>query len=256
MQQQGQDGPIFKSIGFIVNSILNRLDKYDLTLPERLANILLEEYAEYKMYHINSVKVAYISLNDALIGQLPVDFVDYTKVGVNYMGEIRTLSLNTNLVKPRPGSCGETINAAGGAGPQFNSGGYYFADHFRNGQFIEAMFSAGGGYNLSYFNVDREKRIIWLTNPLPSNELIVEYISNGLEDSMETLVPQECVTPLRLYGIWQLAEYDDKMRLTDKDRREVQYGRAVENMRFFNSVPTMDEYLDSCYAAFQQGPKR
>jgi hypothetical protein len=56
--------------------------------------------------------------------------------------------------------------------------------------------------------------------------------------------------------IWQRIENDPRVSMGEKDRKEKQYNDAIEMMRTYKNMFTMQEFLDNKYRATKQGIKR
>jgi hypothetical protein len=98
--------------------------------------------------------------------------------------------------------------------------GYYFAMHFRNGQYVGEMYGLGGGFNAAYFRIDWERRQIAFDSEVPSDEIILEYKSSGIDPSGGTIVPRKTVAALIAYIHWQRIENNDKIAESKKARKQ------------------------------------
>lgn len=250
---------IARTIGYVVNSVLSRIDDHDPKNFERLVNIACEQYAEFGFYHIGRIEVKYIKLPASLIVPFPPDMEDYILIGYVSGGNIRTLTVNDRMAPPRLGVCLNMENP--GRGSSLPNSGFYFSDHMHGGQHISAAFASGGGLNRSFYNIDKEQRIIWLSHDLPASELLLQYTSNGTTDGPQTVVMSSAVEPLRRYLLWQIIDLDPETKRSGAMqslavKRERQFNDSVIAMRALENSFTMDEYLDSCYREYRQGPKR
>lgn len=244
--EQGQGRPIARSIGYVVASFMNRINDFNPALRERFVQMAIEEYSQYKMYHLPSVEVQYLTLSDAGIVTLPADCVKPTKIGVNVGGNLITLVINKSMVKPREGECFETINEAKNAS-LLDVGGFAVADHWHNGQFMTGVVMRGSGIVGNTYNLDLEKRILWVSGAVPTREIIMEYIGSGTNLGDCSIIAPQAVEPLRNFLIWQHKEHNDSAPLQAKERLRRIYGQSVEDMRYFTNMFTISEYLDSMY---------
>lgn len=247
-----------KSIRYVVMSALNRLGQYSDKEVDRFMVAATEYFSEYlNLFHIDSIEVAYLKTNGTSQLQLPPDFVSHTKVGVDINGEIWVLGLNEHLVKPRAEACGDLLPLTGGpGGSSFPSGGYLFADHYRDGSFIAGMFGRGGGWNMAYYNIDKGSRMLLIDGSVPRGEIILEYIGSGVKKDGTTLVPLECVDSMRQFVILQAMKFDKKWNGNDVRMQERTLEKAEMLMERFITTPTMEEILDLFYESYRAGIKR
>lgn len=251
--EQGQGKPIARSIGYVVSSFMNRVDKFGPKMFERFAQMAIEEYSQYQMFHLPSVEVQYLTINDAGISRLPADFVKYVKVGVNVGGNLLSLTINRSMVKPRESECFTDINEATNAS-LVDVGGFIVSDHWHNGGFVSGLVMRGSGVSNNHFNIDEKNKTIWLSGPVPSREVIIEYIGSGTNLGAQSIIVPQAVEPLRNFLIWQNKEHDPKAGLSEKERLRKIYNASVEDMRYFSNMFTIQEYLESMYLHSSQLP--
>ena len=263
----------FKNLDYAVNSVLNEIGDYGTTQYQRLLQFGVEGYRELNLYDYPQIKVVYLELNDNLTVDLPEDFVSYSKIGLCIGGQVYTLSINENLCLPRKeDECGQPLTAREMS--QFESDrtlftdnnilntfgdigyGYYFASHFRNGQYIGEIFGVGGGYNTAYYRIDQERHQIAFTGAIPQGEIVLEYISTGVSMDGSATIPVQALDPVKKYMHWKRVEYDRQVPLAEKARREQQYEKAIVKFRAFNLAFTMSEYFDKTYRTYRNGPHR
>jgi len=245
-----------KSMAYIVASALLRIGGEGDKMIERFTVIANEYYSEkLNMLYLPNIAVKYYDASSTNLFTLPNDFVDYLKVGMELNGEMWTLGLNEHLVLPRKEACGERIPTSTNA-VSIPSGGYAFADHYRNGSLVTGMLGRGGGWNVGYFNIDREERLLSIDGSLPKNELILEYTSSGVKKDGTSMVPLEAVNCVRQHLILEhyarnVKEYGSLIGL------QMQALRDAENLLDrYVSTPTLDEVLDAFYESYKQGAKR
>jgi hypothetical protein len=248
------------SLDYVVNSVFNKLGRYTQRHYDQYLQFAIEGFGELNMFHISNIRVAHLQMNDAKIVSLPPDFIDYTKVAVCINGRLWTLSLNENMCLPRAEVCGEPIREVvhGVPGETFiiPGDGYYFADHYYNGRFIAGLYGLGGGFNIAYFRLDTERRNIVFSGSIPNDEVVLEYISTGIDKNNQTLIPRQAVKALQNYILWQRIENDDKYTLAEKQRKETLFDQAVYQLTSFDQKITKEEYLDMTYKHNKQSTKR
>ena len=250
--------------------VLLDLDSYTTALKKKVTQYAILGFQNLNLYVMPQVKVAYLNQNENYTVDLPNDFIDYLKIGIDACGKIVTFSLNESLVTPRAGclkACGcetkktckhsdsETFGLLGSSFFLSNDG-YYFAEHFRNGQYVGEMFGFGGGVGIAEFRIDEANRQIAIDRFLPNKEIILEYLSSGISKDGSTTVPREAVEVIRAYIHWQMIWYNDRVPAVHKQQKQQQYYVEYNKLQKLESSFTMDEYLDNKYSVSKSSPTR
>lgn len=251
-----ENNPSLKSVRYVVMSYLNRKGIYDLKNYKRLEQIALEGLTQLNLYDMETVEVAYLTMNEIGVVKFPSDFVDYTKIGIPVNGRIYTLTVNESIIEPRLEKCGEEVFDPNHNRNVADVGGYYFNDHFRNGRYVGGLYGVGGGFNVAYVKLDRQRRQFIIEGNVPRSEIILEYISTGIKQDGSTLVPTEALEPLRRWIDMIVTENDRRSSESAIARTTRSYEVALDEMRHFITCPTQDEYKDKFYESLTQGIKR
>lgn len=251
-----------KTINYVVNLV--QMDTRDFSshnVPFILQYCIHAYKSELRFHTDKSVKVAYLTMSDVLNAPMPKDYEYYTKVAINFGGQYITLTRNNNIpLQRKTDECGlpkieDTIVNERLLDPFLFSYGYYYAPHYRNGQYVGEMYSMGGGYNeAGYFREDWDLRQIQFYN-VPRKEVVLEYVAD-VGCNGDTLIPFSAVEPIRQYALWQMVEHDRRVPVYDRQRAQDRFRYAMANYEFINWTWTMDDYLDACYATTKSGPKR
>lgn len=253
--------PGLVTLRYCVMNTLNELGDYSMTWYNKYLQLAIDAFRTLNMKHIQSVKIVYLPVDaDMKYVTLPTDYLDYVKVAIPQNGQVWTLTKNDSLLLPRDMECGEPVlNTSRGEGVTLDStswGGYYFTDHFHNGRWVNDLYAIGGGFNTAYFRVDEERGVIQLNGTIPNSEIILEYISSGIDLCGDTFVPVKALDTIKAYIHWKRLEYDPRVALSDKDRKERLYYAEARKLDANESVPTLSEYLDTMYATTKQTPHR
>lgn len=242
------------TITYVVMSVLNRLRDYSMRHYSFLEQIIIEGYTDLNLWHMDNIEVVYLRMSNAKVVDLPSDYVDYCKIGIPINGKIRVLTRNESILLPRKFEDGADVGNADDANAAV--GGIFFTDHFRNGQFVAGLYGMPGGIDEAYYDIDRENRQIVFSGNIPRAEIVLEYISSGVNVSGTTIIPREAVPALREYALWQLVENDPKVSPTEKERKKSQYEEQVEALRAFQTTFTIDEYKRRVWRSTRQTIKR
>jgi len=207
----------FVNIDYAVNQCLVDIEDYDLAQYQRFLQFAYLGYTDLNLFVTQNVKVAYLRINDNKTVDLPNDFIDYLKIGVEINGQVWTLTLNDDMLLPRStDACGETTppdlrtigdNVDGTEQPNY---GFYFASHFRNGQYVGESYGIGGGFNMAYFRIDHERRQIAFDSEIPDGTIILEYKSSGVKADGSTVIPRKVIPALTAYIHWRRLQYNNK----------------------------------------------
>jgi len=245
-----------KTIEYCVALVQNDLDDYSSKMQDRILQFGVNTYRQYIQTGIApTIEVFYAKPDNLGFVNLPNDYEYYTKVGVIYGGKIITLTLNKNMpINQRWDSCGDEIVDAKDVPFRDLTFGIPFVGHYRAGNFVGEVYGLGGGINrMGYFNEDKRKRRLQITN-LPLDEIIVEYVSTAI--GMNTIVDDAAVDLIR-YGIHQqIALHDNKETQVRRNNMEQEFNKALNHYVTFSTIPTVDEFLDMYYSTIKSTIKR
>ena len=242
------------NINYIVMSILNRLRDYSMRHYDYFAQLVIEGYSELSLFHMDNIEVVYLRMSSAKTVDLPEDYVDYTKIGIPVQGKLRVLTNRENVLLPRTFADGEPVGNTDDENPGTES--VFFVDHFRNGQFTAGLYGMPGGLDNAYYRIDRESRTIVFSGSIPRSEVVLEYISSGVKLGGTTQIPREAVPALRAYVLWTMIDTDNKFPANEKERRKNNYLEEVEQLRYFQTAFTKEEYQRHVWKHSRQTPKR
>ena len=217
---------------------------------------MIEGYTDLNLWHLDNIEVVYLRMSDAKTVDLPCDYVDYLKIGIPINGHIRVLTKNDRMLLPRKFADGEDVGNTDAGSIDYTSAPIYFIDHFRNGQFVGGLYGMPGAVDEAYYRIDRENRQIIFTGSIPRGEVVLEYVSSGIDLGGTTVIPREAVPALRAFALWQIIENDSKVGGGEKERKKAQYEEQVEALRAFQNTFTADEYRRHVYRHSRQSPKR
>ena len=190
----------FVNLDYVVNNALMDMNDFSMENYKRFIQWAVRGFTDLNLHILDSVKVAYLPLSSAKTAALPSDFIDYMKIGMEINGEVWTFTLNPNMNFPRKvDECGEVqptntqniddkVVGTRSIIPNF---GYYFAMHFRNGQYVGEMYGLGGGYNNAYFRIDEQRNQIVFDSEIPADEIILEYKSTGISQNGGSIIPRK-----------------------------------------------------------------
>ncbi len=251
----------FVNLDYVVKQCLVDIEDYSSTQYQRFLQFANLGFADLNLFVTENIKVKYLTVNANKTVDLPIDFIFHTKIGIANGGTIWTLTEKDDMLLPRTtDECGDvqaTALSEDCNNSYDNTYGHYFADHFRNGQYVGEMYGVKGGLNDGgYFRIDHEKRQIAFNSEMAATEIILEYKSSGVAVDGSTIVPREAVPALTAYVHWRRIQYLDKKPTGTKKDYQTQYYIEFDKLKQLTWSFTIDEYLDSVYRVVSSGPRR
>ena len=256
------------STRYVVMSVLNRMNTYDMKQYLRLMQICIEGITEMNLFNTKqSIEVVYLHMSAAKTVQLPADYINYRKIGFPDSGKLVVLTKHDSLLLPRTffgsiiddvfvADTGDEVGNADAGNEIGTSSRIYFSPHYRNGAYVGSLYGIRGGIDTAYYRIDVEERQIVFSGSTPRSEIVLEYISTGQKSDGSSLIPREVVPALRTYVLWQKDENDPRIAYNAKERLKTQHEEEVAALRSFNNSFTADEYYRMVWGSSYQSPKR
>lgn len=149
--------------------------------------------------------------------QLPPDYVNYSKIGiVNQMGEFVTLKRNNQMSNYHAIYYQETnrnagvpsinsfANAFGWGAYPYNNG--YWYNFWNNGTGFNLYGLDSGTATIGTYKIDLGANVIILNQQFPFPQILLEYLSDGFDDSEEDyMIDSRCAEALLAWIRWQAA---------------------------------------------------
>lgn len=233
------------------------LNKYQLHLQ-----FAIWGFREMNLHAHTVTKIKYITVRENNSIPMPTDYVKYSRIAVCVAGRIITLGMNDDLCMPHEtDSCGDLkqidVNTLSSDTAAFFNYGYRYLPHYHNGQYNAGVFGLGGGYNnQGYYRVDEDRRLIWFSSDIPQGQILLEYVSDGINPDGSASIPIEAEFALRRAIDWQVAENDNKVSDSRAERKRQLWLSAVKDYRHLNVMFTEAEYLDMFRGHTDALPKR
>jgi hypothetical protein len=241
------EGTPIKNIEYVVQSSLNRVKGQTAEIP-RVEQIAIEWMTEVVRgtTPFPCMKVAHLKVNSLMQAPLPSDYMRYSKIALNYGGRLITLGLDVNMNIPTTMQATnfEQVNNDEASTNQ----GVFFINHTWRGTYYPALFALGGGFNQAYYRIDPTNTFIQLSNGVDGGDVVLEYLSTGIDVNSQTLVPPYYLEPMRNYIIWQLAEFEPQKYPVNSQNRERIYTESMAEAAMAQGN-TIDEILDAYYSA-------
>ena len=182
--------------------------------------------------------------SSTLTVDLPVDYVDYTMIGVYGLnGDVHPIGARgrRSLISTAANSTSVSDDELE---PPFE-------------QYTQKYCIGGGNNANGYFRVDYENNVIQFTSDLSGKKIILEYISNNLVHPKygEVMVHIYAEEALRSYIYWKSISRRRNLPPTEKIAAKSEYynNKRLARARMLNF--TKSEALQTSRKAFKQSPK-
>ena len=235
------------SIEQIAASYANSKGQYGKAQVYRYLQIILEGVTELAIFEPSEIgKINWYAgaIDSTGCIDLPIDCIDYVRIGTCINGVLYTLTRNDNICMPIGMECGivtglDTTQTLPGEPIYWN--------------WNTVDYASTGGHNFMYFRMDKANRRIVFKGDCVGREIVIEYISTGISLSGDTWIPREYMQMLKLYLNWQIKLYADDKN-TEYAARE--YAIEKQRLRNFAWAFRSDEFLDMIRGNFTRAVKR
>jgi hypothetical protein len=201
------------SVDEIVRGIIHDdLGRDSLHSYDRLLGFALRGVKKIAFDAARGVKTVSIDLLPNKTIQLPDDYVDYVKIGIQQGDKVLTFTCNNDLALLRPTERdGETFNTPEDA-PKIGEGVWFY--NYFDGTHTGRIYGYGSGRNpIGYFRVDREKCNIAFSGDVEASCIYMEYITNGLSCDCNTTIHPFFEETLIAWILWHYHKSKDNISL-------------------------------------------
>lgn len=249
----------YVNLDYCVNRVLSNVDDFNSPNYQKYLQWAINCFGDLQLFTMPSIKIAYIQLDDILQATVPDDYIEYVSIGICKNGKIYTLTLNDNIItQHKTDSCGNPSPCGIIAQTQkdYHNGLWSYIPHFRNGQYVGEQYGQTGGQNrYGYYNIDTKSipNIIQFNSVVPQTEIVLEYISSGINTDGSAVVPRKCVETIVNFIHYQIAEHGKNISLGEKQWKKNQYLESWHRLDAVNSSFNIDEFLDNQYSSKRGG---
>ncbi len=241
----------------VIKSLLIQQGEYTEHKYMQYLDIALRGLKELSFDILQEIKVADLAINTNLTVDLPVDYVNYTRIGVcKGDGRIHTLGYDERICLSKGiDVCGNEEPPDGELDGTW-TGNYGLIGNFRNGESIGNIYGLGGGQNGNgYYRIDREKHQIALSSEVTADSIVLEYISDGSNVNGDTSVNVLAEEALRSYIYWKSIQRKRNTSGQDRElaRRDFYNEKRLARARIVNFTP--EQALQVTRKGFKQSPR-
>ena len=120
------------------------------------------------------------------------------------------------------------------------------------------MFGLGGGFRSTYYRIDKKEGVIILGGDIPLGEIVLEYLSSGINLSGKTYIDDDMREVLIALIHWKLKEFAPSRTVGEgeKVRARQMYDYEARKLSKLRKKFTISELMDTIYASYKQTIKR
>jgi len=191
---------------------------------------------DLQLYHHKAPKRVLLDMSESYTVDLPDDFLSFIAIGIPINGKLHLFTEDNELL------------AIATTDPV-----YSWEDSIDERSTVSP--GTRGGKNTDYFKIDNENNRIVFNSPSVRTEIILEYVSSGIDAAAETSVPVTMKMILISYALWQDGIFDTKTPYTQVGILKERYENEVEKLRMLE-MPGIDSIRDEIRRSYRMSPKR
>ncbi len=204
---------------------------------------MIDGIRHFKMHDCYSPKQVKVIPDTNGIINYPLDMVGF--ISLNYiengefvtLPEQRDISTSTTIVSGQ-----ETFDTDFGEGVTYDDG-------------LNYGLGTIGGKGDTYFVRD-EKKARFLINGQARSELVILYVSAGVDTEAETYLVASSKLLLEAWTRWQISEYGQKYTESEIERRRDRYEEQRRLFRTFSQSIKLNEFVDELARNYGMLPQR
>lgn len=227
----------------------------------------LEAHKDWHLHLGKEVKTVILPVTDWKAIELPNDYIDWTKVGIQNGDQIQTFVNDPNMAlnfdkEERTGDRLPNKNqqitdisyAEDGIVTPY--GWYFYNLVDEKGADGQRVFGLAHKDNyLGYFRVNTERgEIQFRTQVSGLKNVYLEYIADGYNPCKNTLVHPEAVSLYKLYIHWMREKYKPNPTKWVVDNAKQDYWEEFDRVQFLMWDLTVEDILDVSWNAYSQVP--
>lgn len=259
----------YVTIDKIVRQALIAMGEQSLHKYPRCLQFAMECFKDFQMDSAQDVKTVRLTMNDVKQIELPLDFVDWVKVGIVCGDRIKIMGVCDTLpILTVRDDCGVlqpyTADIPANVIPNnwISYGGYsFFGFNEVNewGELLGAVYGIGGGYtDVGYFRVLRNQGdhgVLQFNSDVNTTDVYLEYISNGFDPKAESIVNSYAEKCIQFYIHWRVSQHKNGAASRDAQAWERQYYNELRKSRIRISGLDVRQVLELSRKHYAQAPK-
>lgn len=231
----------FQSLDQCVRSALMDIGE-TMSRYEQFKHYAIEGYREIHFDLIQEIKTVKLPLTGWRAAEWPVDYVDFVMIGVEIDNKIQcfTNDERISLFREDADEDGDiddlTAVATQPVGDVLSDRYWFYNQLNSNGEYKGQMYGLTVKDNgVGYWKMNRERREIQFSPFVDgSTEIYLEYISDGYDPKVSTVVNMYAAKLIKLYIHWMRLHYAKSSTIAEKQTAErlyyVEYGKVQDRL--------------------------
>ncbi len=248
-----------KNLDYCVHSVMADINDTTTKHYQQFLKWGFDAYRELNLFSLPQIKTRYLTMSANRTVELPDDYVNYTAIGINIGGQYWLLTRNDGMALRRTEDCPTDIQSVSSVDTTILPYSYEFSGYYRNGQYVGEQYAVGGGWNTQgYYRIDTELGRIQFSSVVPNAQIVLEYKSTGVDCDGTVEIPYQAITAVVAYIHWKRVQNDENKRRSGGEiaDRKKDWTSAFNNLKHYNLMFTMQEYLDSKWSTIKSTPRR
>lgn len=245
-----------RKISTIVESVLLDIGENTKTnLYPRFLNWALKAVREINYDIVAEIKTVKLTVLPNNTVPFPDDYVNYCRLFILKENRVFLLSKNNEIPLFDEQSNNQTTVYID-RNPNVRPNNYFY-NRDRNGYNIdETHYGFGNGHNpFGHYRIDNKKQRFVFDSNFTEEEIVLEYITNGLECNELTMVDELAENYIKEYVRYMYLRMDKTTKSWQMAHQERMYLNALRQYKERKHTPTISEFLDVLRQNTYQAPK-
>lgn len=254
----------YTTVDKIVKSACMEEGDYGLHQYQMFLEWALECVQDFRIDSVHEVKTVIETVDSISTIPFPSDYVSWLKVGVKIGDRVKTLITNDRLSNHFDLDSSGNEEANERYTPNYTDSlnatsdytGYWFRNVLFDGISNGNIFGYGNGsQGEGDFKVDRANRRFVFTSDLVGTDLLIEYVSTGLDESSDTLVEETLRKAVKYYILWRKAQRSKSYGMGEKELARRDWAEAKRIALRRNFSVDAEKLMAIVRASYMQTPK-
>lgn len=216
----------YVTLNEVVKSHLIDIGETTEHLYQRCLHFAFDGLKDLHFDTVRQVKTVKLTMSEAKTIPLPNDYVNYVKVGLVFGDRVKTILVNNKIEKFHDvDECGNPApKATEGFLNGFPVGITTFGGYFFNNYLGGSFYGFGGTcYIAGYCTVDKARGEILFASEVENTDVYLEYITNGINPSGDSVIDPFAAKALKWYISWQRKQNSRQYSMSDKEQARMLY---------------------------------
>ena len=245
----------------IVNELMIEMGEGQTNKFARFYQLGVAALREFNLDTTGVPKPIVLDINDDDTADLPLDYLQYIRIGICVNGEIICLGRNDALcINKLYDNCNDSVAhltvTQFGYPNGYLSGYLYGRPNYRNGEFQGGLFGIGADNNcLGYYRINKEtNQIVFSQLTCRREAIIMEYMSDIDSINEDFEVHPFCIAALKDYIFWKVKQRSSKP-LGEQQMANRDYINSSRLMRMRFASATKEEWISAFRSGIKASPK-